>query len=817
MNTTLERILERLPNAKRSGNDWKSPCPAHDDRKPSLSITVGDGGRVLLHCHAGCPHEAVLQAIKLTPADLFGDDPSYRPNGHANGHARAKPKPAPRTFATAVAAIADLEKRKGKEASAQWTYHDPGGEPVGIICRWDTADGKEIRPVSRHADGWVQGGMAEPRPLYSLPTLANATTIYVCEGEKAADAARSLSLVATTSAHGANSAAKADWSPLADKNVVILPDNDEGGRTYSKTVAGILGKLTPAPRVRIVALPGLPEKGDVVDWIAAHGDAAEPAAMRADLEALVDAAADAPKPRALELTPVDTPEPSERLDWREFPVSALHDPLASFVRAAARAIGCDPAYVALPMLASIAAAIGTTRVLRLKQSWHVPSILWCASVGDSGSQKSPPFKAAVRFVRDAQREALERHTEEMRQFAIDLAFYEKSLAEWRRDKRDHGEPPERPAEPQAVRYLVSDTTVEALAPILLANPRGVLLARDELAAWLGSFDRYSGKGGADEAAWLSMYSAESITVDRKTGNPRTIYVPAAAVSVYGTIQPGILTRCMGAAHRESGLLARLLLACPPKRPKRWSEAEIPGPIEADITQLFRRLYALEPEADEHGRTRPAVLGLTPEAKHEWVAWYNAHGRDQAEQSGDLAAAYSKLEETAARLAMLFHMVRSLASDPMLRDHGRVDAQSIVAGVTLAKWFCHEARRVYGLFSESAEDTDRRRLVDWINQRGGCATAREVQMGFRRLRDAGTAETALEDLARAGYGTWQDNPPTPKGGRPSRAFRLSTCQQSTKPPESRESRGFVDVDTVDALENDPDPAPIDAAGGRLWTP
>ena len=57
---------------------------------------------------------------------------------------------------------------------------------------------------------------------------------------------------------------------------------------------------------------------------------------------------------------------------------------------------------------------------------------------------------------------------------------------------------------------LSDTTVEALAPILRVNPRGLLLARDELAGWIGSFDRYSGKGksGADAANWLSMLSTE---------------------------------------------------------------------------------------------------------------------------------------------------------------------------------------------------------------------------------------------------------------------------------------------------------------------
>lgn len=123
-------------------------------------------------------------------------------------------------------------------------------------------------------------------------------------------------------------------------------------------------------------------------------------------------------------------------------------------------------------------------------------------------------------------QALERHTEAMRGYDADVARYEKAMTEWKRDKQASDCPPERPEAPPAERNIVMDTTVEALAPLMLTNPRGLLLARDELKGWIGSFDRYAGgKGGADSAHWLSMHNGESIIVDRKTGIPRTIYVP----------------------------------------------------------------------------------------------------------------------------------------------------------------------------------------------------------------------------------------------------------------------------------------------------
>ncbi|GAG23361.1 unnamed protein product, partial [marine sediment metagenome] len=229
----------------------------------------------------------------------------------------------------------------------------------------------------------------------------------------------------------------------------------------------------------------------------------------------------------------DQPTPTVKA-FIQFPTDALPEPARSFVVKGAQAIGCDPSYIALPLLAAMASAIGNSRCIRLKPGWTEPAVIWTAIVGESGSLKTPAFKRVVKPIRDRQGEALKRHTEELTEYETAILRYERDLAAWKRSKSHTDDPPEKPPRPQADRYLVSDTTVEALAPILLENPRGVLLARDELAGWIGSFDRYSGgKSGADAAHWLSMHNGESLVVDRKTGAVRTIYVPSALVSVTG--------------------------------------------------------------------------------------------------------------------------------------------------------------------------------------------------------------------------------------------------------------------------------------------
>src|SRR5262245_8651056 len=74
-------------NARRSGKGWMAKCPAHDDREPSLSISEGNDGRVLLKCLAGCDTKGVLAALGMAWRDLF---PTTYPRPSGNGATASK-------------------------------------------------------------------------------------------------------------------------------------------------------------------------------------------------------------------------------------------------------------------------------------------------------------------------------------------------------------------------------------------------------------------------------------------------------------------------------------------------------------------------------------------------------------------------------------------------------------------------------------------------------------------------------------------------------------------------------------------------------
>lgn len=271
-----------------------------------------------------------------------------------------------------------------------------------------------------------------------------------------------------------------------------------------------------------------------------------------------------------------------------------------------------------------------------------------------GSQKSPALDTALKPLRDLQDRELER-------YKIRLAYSRRRQHKYKRDMREWntragGRLPREPKEPTARRLFVGDITVPAVARLLRDNPRGLLVFRDELAGWFRSFRE------GDAASWCEMFGARSLIVDRGSGKERTIHAPRASVSVTGSTQPAILARILGRDLRESGLVARLLLAAPPPRRVEWTESTPSDGAREAVTALFEGLLSLEPAHRRRNEWQPKVLSLKPSGKKAWIRFYDAFAEERMAVSGDLAAAFAKLEAYAARLALVAHCIRQAAGD-----------------------------------------------------------------------------------------------------------------------------------------------------------
>jgi hypothetical protein len=244
-------------NGKKTGtNSWQAHCPAHDDKQASLSITQ-EGDKVLVHCHAGCPQTAVIDRLRL-----------------------ANKWPAKRKAASRVEPE-EGEPEQKPHVVATYVYEDENGKPRYRVVRLSNKAFPQERAVG---DGFYGGAGCMDgvtRLPFHLPELldaldANANhVVFVAEGEKDVLNLEKMGLVATTNSGGGG---KGKWQPeisrwLKGADVVLLPDNDQTGRQHVEDVAAKLHGT--AKRIRILALPGLAEHGDVTDWLDAGGTAKE--------------------------------------------------------------------------------------------------------------------------------------------------------------------------------------------------------------------------------------------------------------------------------------------------------------------------------------------------------------------------------------------------------------------------------------------------------------------------------------------------------------------------------------------------------------
>ena len=275
----FERVKDAVEGPITQSGEWyNARCPAHDDTNPSFGFReTGDGG-VAVNCQAGCSRDDIIRGLGFDDwRDLYST------------------------------CSADWKPWDG-DLVDRYTYRDADGNPLFQVVRYEMRDTGHPaygeKQFMQHAylpdhpdagkhdceSGFVPGRAKHgvDVALYNLPKVAQAVRygdpIFDTEGEKDADTLGNMGLVGTTLPQGASedpTIPEHVIEPLRGADVVLLPDNDEAGRTFMEAMAN---RVAPIARsVKIVTLPGLRHKEDVTDWVKRHGG------TKADLLDLVEA------------------------------------------------------------------------------------------------------------------------------------------------------------------------------------------------------------------------------------------------------------------------------------------------------------------------------------------------------------------------------------------------------------------------------------------------------------------------------------------------------------------------------------------------
>ncbi|WP_234731072.1 DUF3987 domain-containing protein [Acidocella facilis] len=450
------------------------------------------------------------------------------------------------------------------------------------------------------------------------------------------------------------------------------------------------------------------------------------------------------------------------------PAGVLPVRWAEWVKDAAEGAGAPPAFIACAMLSAAGAVIGNSRWASPWPSWREPPALNVALIGKPSSGKSPALDQVValltRLEADLNEDFQDRRRESVRtgkEYAEKMRLYDLEVKE----AVSRGTPPPLPPlgddaakPPQRRRIYSTESTTEKAARLAEANPRGLLLQRDELAGWIASMDRYSGGAGGDRPFWLQAYGGRAWAPDRiKDDNP--IFVPHLLWAVLGTIQPDRVSTLMMAGD-DDGLTARFLYCwpepLPPRRPAR----------HADNEAAFHRLARLRALAWDDA-PEPKVMPLTERAVDALQEWRLQVAEMEDSTAGLMLSWLGKLPGMALRLALILELLAWSEAEGGTAEPEAISERSLVAAVTFLEGFALPmARRTFGAAALPEAERDARRLARWLVRQPTMpeiVNAKELRRMAQgpAIPDAERMEAALRELEAA---QWVREAPSRAGGK-----------------------------------------------------
>ncbi len=488
-----------------------------------------------------------------------------------------------------------------------------------------------------------------------------------------------------------------------------------------------------------------------------------------------------PLPLIVKLSPVQAFDPA----W-------LPKSLAPWIADIADRMQCPADFPAVAAMAALSSVAGRRFAIQPKEQdeGHFEfAHLWAMLIGSPSMMKSPSMQASLRPLRRLEslaneaykqsdrdrkaqqiagkikRQALEQNAKKAFRDSLDFDFTQLL------DDDDEDRVRLR-------RLIVNDASLEALGEVLRDNPMGTLLYQDELAGLFAMLER---EGNQSLRSFLlqAWSGKESFTFDRIGRGTRVI--EACAISVLGSIQPGVIASHVRAANSDSagadGFLQRFSLAVWPDIPPHWRDVDRPldHKAEEDATEIFRCIEDMTHERLIKQGVMPnrdgiPVFRFAPDAQERFRAWrcHLEHRLRTESLLPAFEAHLAKYRKLVPALAVLIHV-----ADWQL---GPVSLSALNRALSWAAYLETHAARLYGAGTEADCQGAMALLKKLVSDQTVLPepfTARDVyRKGWSGLATAHAAEAACELLTGHNYLIATPHQPTDKGGRPTFFYRLN---------------------------------------------
>ena len=491
---------------------------------------------------------------------------------------------------------------------------------------------------------------------------------------------------------------------------------------------------------------------------------------------------------AADTWPDPTPLPDALPPVQAFDPDLLPVALRGWVTDIAHRMQCPPDFPAVGAVVALSSLIGARAVVQPKarDDWQVVPNLWGLIVGRPGVMKSPALGEVLKPLHRL--ESTEREQWQLAHEAWELDTKVAELASKANERqaanlaaKDPAKarallaPTDQPTEPTMRRYVVSDSTVEALADLLVKNPWGLLIYRDELHGLLCSMDR-QGQEGA-RGFYLTGYDGnQGHPVDR-IGRGHS-YVPRVCMAMLGGIQPGkvqsYVREAVNGGAGDDGLLQRFGLAVWPdiqqefKLVDRWPDT----PAKQAAWAVFERLNGLLPATDDD----PQEWRFSPEAQaifYEWLIPFETGIRGE-DLHPALVSHLAKWRKLIPALALIFALVDTPDTNGVIHE------RELIRALAWAEYLRTHAERLYAA-ALVPETTGAHALLAKIKGGKLCDgdgvlwesfTPRLVAVkSWAGLNSVDSVRKAAELLADYGWLVRETAPTGSAGGRPSERYLI----------------------------------------------
>ena len=448
-----------------------------------------------------------------------------------------------------------------------------------------------------------------------------------------------------------------------------------------------------------------------------------------------------------------------------FPIEALPGTIRKAVEEVREFVQAPVALIASSALGALSLAAQSHWDIKRAERLEGPVSLYLLGIADSGERKSTCDGFFMRAIQDYEsKQALlavplvQRYEADMKVWDAKCDGIKAAIRKLASKGQDADDPArllrelegDKPVSPRFPRLLYADATPESLKAELAKNwPSGGVVS-SEAGVIFGSHGMNADSVMRNLSTLNLLWDGAELATDRRSSE--SFVVRGARLTIALQVQPATLQSFFdraGDLPRGSGFIARFLLAWPESTqgtrifrdpPENW-------PMLTAFNQRLSEILNLPVAMDQSGALTPELLSFTPEARSEWIAFYNRIERELS-ASGRFSSVRdvaSKIADNAARIACLFHVFEA---------DGSVDIQigSMQAACQIAEWHLNESLRFFSSVDVPEGLAKARDLGNWLTDRcrrkeSYCIPTMEVlQYGPSKLRKKEEFDSAMHQLS-----------------------------------------------------------------------